>query len=225
MGAGGWRAPSARGVRGGALPVLRRAVRNPRRPDRRRARVRGRLPGLLSPDRVRDRTRCGRCTCGAAGAAPGLNIKGGEGTMGYARAAVAALIIAVAGCSGPPASAPPRAAPQAAPHDAWPEFAARFIEDYFKANPFFAVQSGRHEFDGQMADWSAAGIAAEVPRMQKLRSEAQAFDPAGLSAGERFERDYLLTVIDADLFWLDRARSPFTNPAWYIERLDPDVDL
>src|SRR6202790_3728323 len=106
MGAGRWRAPSARGVRGGALPVLRRAVRNPRRPDRRGARVRGRLPGLLSPDRVRDRTRCGRCTRGAAGAAPGLNIKGTEGTMGYerasARAAVAALIIAVAGCSGPP---------------------------------------------------------------------------------------------------------------------------
>ncbi len=151
--------------------------------------------------------------------------------MGYerapVRAALAALIIAVAGCRGPPASAPPPAIPQAqaAPHDAWPEFAARFIEDYFKANPFFAVQAGRHEFDGQMADWSAAGIAAEVARMQKLRTEAQAFDPAGLTAGERFERDYLLTVIDADLFWLDRARSPFTNPAWYIERLDPDVYL
>ncbi len=57
----------------------------------------------------------------------------------------------------------PDAAPPAA---AWPapirgrQYAARFIEDYFKANPFFAVQAGRHEFDGQMPDLSAAGIAA-----------------------------------------------------------------
>ena len=94
--------------------------------------------------------------------------------MGYARAAVAGLIIAVAGCSGPPASAPPPAAPQAAPHDAWPEFAARFIEDYFKADPFFAVQSGRHEFDGQMADWSAAGIAAEIRDLRALMVDRRA---------------------------------------------------
>jgi len=112
-----------------------------------------------------------------------------------------------------------------APRDPWPGFAANFVEDYFKANPFFAVQAGRHEFDGQMSDWSAAAIAAEVARLQKLRGATQAFDAAALSPAERFEREYLLTVIDGDLFWLQRARSPFTNPAWYSDRLDPDVYL
>ena len=35
----------------------------------------------------------------------------------------------------------------------------------------------------------------------------------------------MYSIIDADLFWLDRARSPFTNPAWYVDQLDPDVYL
>jgi hypothetical protein len=145
------------------------------------------------------------------------------------RSALALLVLSIAACGGAPAPAPPNdaaAAARAAPAtDAWPQFAARFIEDYFKANPFFAVQAGRHEFDGRMSDWSAGGIAAEVARMHKAAEEARAFDPAALSAGERFEREYLLTVIDADLFALERARFPFTNPAWYLGQLDPDVYL
>jgi hypothetical protein len=131
-------------------------------------------------------------------------------------------LLALAACSGP-APAPPAAA--AAKPDPWPEFAARFLEDYFRANPFFAVQAGRHEFDGQMPDLSAAGIAREVARMRKLRAEAQGLDGEAMTPPERFEREHLYTVIDTDLFWLDRARLPFTNPAWYIEQLDPDVYL
>jgi hypothetical protein len=127
-----------------------------------------------------------------------------------------------AGCSGP-APAPPPAPP--AVHDGWPDFASGFIESYFKGQPFFAVGAGRHEFDGQMADWSAAGIAAEVARLKSQRQDTQAFAEASLTPPERFERAYLLSVIDGELFWLDRARFPFTNTAWYIDQLDPDVYL
>jgi Bacterial protein of unknown function (DUF885) len=124
-----------------------------------------------------------------------------------------------------PAASAAAAPPAAAPGDTWPQFAAAFIEAYFKANPFFAAQAGRHEFDGQMPDWSAAGIGAEVARLQQLRTQAAAFDTAALAPADRFERDYLLSVIDTDLFWLDRARFPFSNPAWYIDQLDPDIYL
>jgi Bacterial protein of unknown function (DUF885) len=132
------------------------------------------------------------------------------------------LIALAAGCSGP-APAPPPAPP--AVHDGWPDFATGFIESYFKSEPFFAVLAGRHEFDGQMADWSAAGIAAEVARLKSQRQDAQAFTEESLTPPERFERAYLLAVIDGELFWLDRARFPFTNTAWYIDQLDPDVYL
>ena len=136
----------------------------------------------------------------------------------------------LAGCakqSGAPAAAAPAAAPSAAPvaHPAWPAMADRFIEDYFKAQPFFAVQSGRHEFDGQMPDLSANGIQREIARLQEARQTLAGVDPAGLTPNQRLERDTLLNVTDRDLFWLDRAQWPFRNPAWYLEKLDPDVYL
>jgi hypothetical protein len=140
-----------------------------------------------------------------------------------ARWILLAITLTLTACGG--SAPPPAKAPPAPVHDGWPEFASAFIESYFKANPFFAVQAGRHEFDGQMADLSAAGIAAEVGRLRALRTETQAFDVATLTEGERLEREIVLTTIDSDLFWLDRARFPFTNTAWYIEQLDPDVYL
>ncbi len=107
------------------------------------------------------------------------------------------------------------------------EFAARFIEDYLRANPFFAVQAGRHEYDGQMPDCSAAGIAAEVARLQQgarrgagvrcRRASARTSDSSARS---------LLGVHRRAICsgWSGRA-FPFTNPAWYLDRLDPDVYL
>jgi hypothetical protein len=140
-----------------------------------------------------------------------------------ARWVLFALSLTLAACGG--SAPPPVAKPPPPVHDGWPEFSSAFIESYFKANPFFAVQAGRHEFDGQMPDLSAAGIAAEVGRLHALRSETQAFDATTLTDGERLEREIVLTTIDSDLFWLERARFPFTNTAWYIEQLDPDVYL
>ncbi|HXR90412.1 MAG TPA: DUF885 domain-containing protein, partial [Steroidobacteraceae bacterium] len=57
------------------------------------------------------------------------------------------------------------------------------------------------------------------------RQQAQAFDPAPLTPSQRFERQYLISVTTSQLFWLDHAKAPFVNPAWYIDRLDPEVYL
>ena len=139
---------------------------------------------------------------------------------------IAAALIAVSACSGPAPTPPPaQSTAPVAPPDPWPQFSAQFLEAYFKADPYFAVLAGRHEFDGQMPDLSAAGIAARVTLLKRLRAEAQDFAAASLSAPERQERERLYTAIDSDLFWLERARLPFTNPVWYIEQLDPDVYL
>ena len=107
----------------------------------------------------------------------------------------------------------------------WSAVPERFIEDYFKAQPFFAAQSGRHEFDGQMPDLSAAGIQKEIARLHAARAVIEAVDPAGLKPSQQLERDVLLNVTDRDLFELEKARWPTRNPAWYLGRLDPDVYL
>ncbi|MDQ3566319.1 MAG: DUF885 domain-containing protein [Pseudomonadota bacterium] len=105
----------------------------------------------------------------------------------------------------------------------WDTFVDRFVEDYFVAHPDFAVRAGRHEFDGKLPDWSRAGLAKEAERLGSNRKRALEFDPAKLDKQQRFERDYLIAVIERDLFWLTSARWPFKNPMAYASALDPNV--
>lgn len=105
----------------------------------------------------------------------------------------------------------------------WESFRDGFIEAFFKAHPSFAVRSGKHEYDGQLPDWSAAGIAAEIKRLHEARDRASAFD-AGLTGAQRFERDYLIARIDRDLFWMETAGEPFRSPLYYFDWILDDLD-
>ncbi len=133
--------------------------------------------------------------------------------------AIAMLLVVLAGgCETPPAT--PAGSVE------WTKHLRQFEEGYFARNPSFAVQQGRHEYDGRLPDWSAAGIRAAVQWLHAQRTEAETFDQNTLSADQRFERQYLLSRIDADIFWLEEAEQPFTNPAFYTgSGLDPSVYL
>src|ERR1700693_5125187 len=74
--------------------------------------------------------------------------------------------------------------------EAWDAHVQRFLDDYFRANPTFAVYQGKHEYDGTFPDWSAQGIAAEVARLHREKHAVTAFDPATLDAPRRFQRQY-----------------------------------
>ncbi len=106
----------------------------------------------------------------------------------------------------------------------WPQFVDHYIEDYFKAHPAFAVTQGRHEFDGQLPDWSKAGIAAEIARLKQVRSAALAYDGKSLSAEERYQREYLVAAADRLLFMMEDAEQPFTNPAFYFDWMADSLD-
>ncbi len=108
----------------------------------------------------------------------------------------------------------------AATTPAWSVFLDQYIEDYFKAHPTFAASQGRHEYDGKMPDWSAAGIANEIARLHRQRILASAYTNERLTERERFERDYLLAQIDRDLFWQENAALPFRNPEFYFDSID-----
>jgi hypothetical protein len=107
----------------------------------------------------------------------------------------------------------------------WAAIANDFIEDYFRAQPSFAAESGRHEFDGQLPDLSASGLRHEVDRLHAARARISAVDGASLQLRERFDREYLIAVIDRDLFWLEKTKFPFSNPYWYVDAIDPDLYL
>jgi len=132
----------------------------------------------------------------------------------------------LAGCSREPEPKPAASAAPVEKTDAgWPGFVASFIEARFKADPYFAVQAGRHEFDGKMPDWNRAALDSEVAELRKFQVDLANYEPASLTADQRFEHEYLQWVADTQLFWLASAEAPYRNPAWYLERLDPSMYL
>jgi len=134
------------------------------------------------------------------------------------------VFLGLTGCGQqPPAAGAPKAPSQASQE--WDKLTAGFIQSYFDARPFFAAQAGRHEFDGQLPDVSNHGIRREIARLHDERDQIAAVDPKTLEPRERFDREYLLAVVDRDLFWTEKAKFPFINPAWYIDKLDPDMYL
>ena len=141
----------------------------------------------------------------------------------YTGAALSALLIlAACGQSAPPPQKPKGPSPAS---QAWIRLSNAFVEDYMQAQPAFAVNSGRHEFDGQLPDMSAHGIKREIARLHDQRDQIAAVDPKTLEPRERFDREYLLAVVDKDLFWIEKTQFPFSNPAWYLGNIDPDVYL
>ncbi len=111
----------------------------------------------------------------------------------------------------------------------WPAFVQQFADDFMEAHPMMAFTAGRKEYAGRFPDWSAAGIAAEIRRLKTVSAQAKAFDGAKLTDDQRFERDYVLAVVDRNLFWLERAEWPFRNPTfyfdWNLDFLTPDPYL
>ena len=100
-------------------------------------------------------------------------------------------VAALAGCKSHPGP------------EQWDAHVQRFLDDYFAANPTFAVYQGKHELDGKLPDWSAAGVQAEIARLHRERDRASAFDVSRLDERRRFQRTYLVAAIDRDLFWLE----------------------
>ncbi|EZP48787.1 DUF885 domain-containing protein [Sphingomonas sp. RIT328] len=138
-------------------------------------------------------------------------------------AAASLLAIATAaGFGGTPAPAQSQA--RTAATQGFAAFRDGFIEGWFKLDPATAVYQGRHDFDGQLPDWSAAGLKRQSAFLRQAIDRARGFKDADLTLDERFERDYLIRVAEGKLFWLDDADQPHTNPAYYVGGgLDPNV--
>ena len=137
----------------------------------------------------------------------------------------AVALIALTGCQPQPMNANQNsnANSNVASNAKWDSYVEQFLTDYFTANPTFGVIQGRHEFDGKFPDWSADGLSKEIARLKSEREKASAFKDDQLDERQRFERDYLISQIDKDLFWRETADQPHMNPYYYADPIDPDV--
>ncbi|WP_109806580.1 DUF885 domain-containing protein [Sphingosinithalassobacter portus] len=129
-------------------------------------------------------------------------------------------ILALAACS-PAADNPITGNQTSLQAGNWSQFRDDTIERWFELDPAFAVYQGRHEYDGQLPDWSAEGLKRRGEFLKTTIRQARGF--TGLGIQDRFERDYLVKVAEGALFWLEDADQPHKNPAWYVGSLDPNV--
>jgi hypothetical protein len=84
-------------------------------------------------------------------------------------------LAALAGCSKSPSPEHKSEAPAPAVNVEWTKFVDEFIEAYFVANPSFAVASGRHEFDGQIGDWTPKVFRRKSRGLEQMRQRAVGF--------------------------------------------------
>ncbi|MCW8927075.1 MAG: DUF885 family protein, partial [Xanthomonadales bacterium] len=108
--------------------------------------------------------------------------------------------------------------------ETWPDFIDRQIEEHIAAHPQWAVVQGRHEYDGQLPDWSRAGIEKEIARLHRARNEALAFPSEQLDEQQLYQREYFISRVDQDLFWAEKAGWPFRNPEYYFGWLTDSLD-
>lgn len=150
----------------------------------------------------------------------------------------AALAVALlAGCDrqsspqpGAPSSTPAQDAAATTGDAAWQPAVDGFIEQYFEFFPVFAANAGKHEFDGRLPDYSPESMQATIGWLHAQRDTIAAFPDAapgkpGLDETQRFQRDYVLSVIDAQLFWLEESGFAHKNPALYTGDLSPSMYL
>jgi uncharacterized protein (DUF885 family) len=83
-----------------------------------------------------------------------------------------------------------------------------FDQYYFPFNPTTATSSGIHKYDGELEDYSKAGVAARTAKLKQFEAEF-----AKLPAGP--DRDLVLSTIRASLLELESIRSWERNPDIY----------
>ncbi len=108
--------------------------------------------------------------------------------------------------------------------ESWEQFVARQIEAHISAHPQWAVTQGRHEYDGQLPDWSRSAIEAEITRLHQVSDEATAFSDDELTAEQRYQREYLVSRVDQDLFWIEKVDLPFRSPQFYLGWMSDSLD-
>lgn len=135
----------------------------------------------------------------------------------FGGAAMAATLLALTACN-----ATDNRSVTAPSATSWTEFRENFLAGYFPLNPTFAVYQGKHEYDGQLPDWSPEGLEKQAAFLEKTIVDAKAFD-GEMTEAEQFERDYLIHVAQGQLFFLRDTDFAQRNPAYYTGALDPNV--
>lgn len=93
--------------------------------------------------------------------------------------------------------------------------ADQYFTDYFKNSPTSATQTGYHQYDGQLEDYSAAATQRWVGTLRAYEKKFAAIDPSALDASVAGDHAMLLNSIRSQLLSLEVIRNWEKNPDNY----------
>jgi len=125
---------------------------------------------------------------------------------------------ALVACSKDPGQA---TEPVADAQQPWAEFAATVIDEYYRRNPEAAVDAGLHQYDGQMSDLGPESVEGYATWVDSVLADAAGYTE--LDGIEAFERDYLSTALEGELFWIRDSGFMTKNPLVYAGAISISV--
>ena len=96
---------------------------------------------------------------------------------------------------------------------------AEIADALFDIAPTWAVQLGRHDFDGRLPDYSKSSTDAWAARARNLLARLADLPDDVLSADRKIDRFLLRLALEGNLFDLEDARKLDTNPMAYLSVL------
>lgn len=90
-----------------------------------------------------------------------------------------------------------------------------FSDVLFHFSPTLATQTGLHQYDNQLEDYSAAAVQKQVAALKEYEKKIAAIDPSGLDASVAADHAILLNSIRSQLLSLEIIRNWEKNPDNY----------
>jgi uncharacterized protein (DUF885 family) len=101
----------------------------------------------------------------------------------------------------------------------FPKLVAEYLQDLHSRHPTLAAASGIHIWDGQLEDFSAAAIAAEISAIKAFQTRLEKIPPLELPLSDTFDYQILASNMNARLLELEQIKSYERNPQVYNEPL------
>jgi uncharacterized protein (DUF885 family) len=97
------------------------------------------------------------------------------------------------------------------------------FDAWFKFNPTAATALGLHEYDGELEDYSAAAVSAQVAMLREYEKKLSAIDESALDANDAADLEILLNNLKSQLLSLEVIRSWEKNPDNYSSGITGSV--
>jgi uncharacterized protein (DUF885 family) len=97
----------------------------------------------------------------------------------------------------------------------WDALVDEFYGQYFKFHPTDATITGFHEHDGELEDFSRAGVDEQVAWLKAMLPRVEKFPVAKLNSIQRGDRELLMGDIHSELLELEEIRPWEKNPDLY----------